>query len=310
MHSSSDISGEIERLAAANPENANTIYSGYFKNIYAKKILGSPPVTRGPNGRTEIHVLTCHKDLLETLWCLKTFYHFSKADWRLVIHDDGSLTSSDIAIYTDHFAHCRIVPRKEADEKLSSAMKNTPFSYKCRFEKFLVLSMKLFDPFFFSEADTILIVDSDVLFFGEPSEVIDCCANNTPCFMDDYQNAYSLQIADLNNIIGTSVINRLNSGLLCYQRNSFDLELVENLMQAVLGNRNFDNTGWIEQTVFALLFTLFDDPPRRLSKNYQISFKTITGDTVCHHYVNDGSRIYFYAQGLRHLALNGFLRKL
>jgi hypothetical protein len=310
MHVCRDMANEIERLANAHPKNANTIYSGYFKNIYLKKILSTPPVTCESNSSSEIHILTCHRDLLETLWCLKTFYHFSKLNLGLVIHDDGTLSPADITIFHNHFVNCRLVRKKEADEKLSSALKNTPFSFRCRFQDFLLLSMKLFDPFFFSGADNILLLDSDVLFFNKPSEVMDCCANSMPCFMDDYQNAYSLLISDLNKVVDKKVIDRFNSGLLCYQRKKIDLETVEKLLKSVLCNKNFDNTGWIEQTIFALLFSLLEDPPIRLSENYQISFKTLTEDTISHHYVNDGSRVNFYIQGLRRLALHGFLEQL
>ena len=67
-----------------------------------RRILISPPVECGDSTDFEVHILTCHRDLLDALWCLKTFCFFSDTRPAIAIHDDGSLAASDFETLLQH----------------------------------------------------------------------------------------------------------------------------------------------------------------------------------------------------------------
>ena len=62
-----------------------------------------------------------------------------------------------------------------------------------------------------------------------------------------------------------------------------------------------------EQTLNAILLSQAN--AARLSSAYQISRTPVTGGTVSHHFVNDGSRPAFYRVGMRRLVCSGFIKK-
>ena len=66
----------------------------YWRDVVRPRILQTRPVTGTTDGTCEIHALTSADDWLNLIWALKSFYHASSRNYRLCIHEDGSLTES------------------------------------------------------------------------------------------------------------------------------------------------------------------------------------------------------------------------
>ncbi len=108
-----------------------------------------------------IRSLVCHRDVDMALACLGSLLRFSHDPLRLVLHDDGSLTSEDIQRLLTGLEGSTIVLRSEADELMNQLLKNHPYSYKYRYEQ--AYSLKLLDIPLLSKGD-IAYCDTDVLF--------------------------------------------------------------------------------------------------------------------------------------------------
>ena len=62
--------------------------------------------------------------------------------------------------------------------------------------------------------------------------------------------------------------------------------------------------------MWAVFVSKYREVFKRLPAQYQISKQPLTGGTISHHYVKDGSRNDFYKKGLKRLKKLRFLRDL
>jgi len=158
-------------------------------------------------------------------------------------------------------------------------------------------ALKLFDPQVYALSDVIVLVDSDILFFQRPAELLCCARRGLPCFNSDYQDAYAVPAEELRRRFNIDVLSKVNAGLSVLRRADYDLDLMEKYFECFSSSTSRVNRH--EQTLNALLLSRAG--AHRLSKAYQISRQRIGAATVSHHFVNDGSRLRFYTSGIKRL---------
>ena len=91
--------------------------------------------------------------------------------WPVVIHDDGTLPVEGRQVFAQMFPTLRIIARAEADAAMAVAL--APYSLLCGSTGPCIRwPRKIFDVPHFAAADRLLILDSDVLFFGKPQEIL------------------------------------------------------------------------------------------------------------------------------------------
>ena len=290
---------------------SNGVIWAYYKGIYARKILRTKPIICDTEGRFELHTLACEKDLMNTLWSLKTFCHFCGIRPRLVIYDDGSLSDTAINIFSAHFMNCQIIRRDRFYRDMEDFLKAYRTSLEYSKIKSFYCALKLFGPMCYTKAEYILYLDADVLFFKKPVEMMKCMENGRPFYMSDYQDAYSYPVELLNKLLKIELAHKINSGLFYIAKRDFagNMDLVESYFKKVSELESSpDSVNRHEQTVAAIILSKAN--AARLDSDYQISKKPVTDKTISHHFVNDGSRTYFYVAGLRRLKSSGFINKL
>ncbi|MCQ9205983.1 MAG: class I SAM-dependent methyltransferase [Omnitrophica bacterium] len=280
----------------------------YYYRIYRKRILCSKPVVCDNASEFEVHIIISENDLLNALWCLKTFYHYSGLRPKLVFHEDGSLSADGIKTFLKHFINCRIIRWKDATKDLKHFLANYKYSKKNRLNEKFFCALKLFDPFYYTSTDKFLCLDSDVLFFKKPNELIGYIKNDKPFFSNDYRSSYSKPASQLNKIFGIDIFPAVNAGLMFMRKELYinNLDFIENYFEK-MEDPQFHDINRHEQTLNALL--LSKCRAIRLNDNYQISKQPITDKTISHHFVKDGSRNDFYKEGLKYLKLNKFLKE-
>jgi len=278
----------------------------YYTEQFPRAIYDSKPVPCGETRGYEVHILTCERDRTIAFWALKSFYHYLGERPPLVVHDDGSLTEESVLLLQEHFPGCTVVraDRADADPRLRESLQSLPLCELWRFRSDFQLAKKLFDFPSFSTEPLIVGIDSDILFFRKPLEILECARASTPFMSSDYQDAYEFDAPGL--------IPRLNSGLFALQRDAFDFTLVETWLEAWVDAtpaRRFQFwKGWLEQTMLACLFSRSGGGRVLDLSRYQISSMLISDDTISQHFVKDGSRSALYHWGLRKLDEAGFLK--
>lgn len=261
---------------------------------------------RYPEAPFSLHMVTCHRHLDMSLWCLKTFIQYSEISPAITIHDDGSLTKSDKCLLRQSLARCAVIDRTDADRRLDRTLAAYPYSRQMRQKRRFYCSLKLFDPWVYSAYDVVVLLDSDILFFRRPNELLERAARGAACFNSDYQSAYAVERDEIWRRLGVKVLDKFNAGLLVLARRDYDLDLVENYFASFFSASTDLNRH--EQTAYAILLSRCG--AHRLSGNYQISKQAIGSETVSHHFVNDGSRLHFSTRGVRTLRRRGFLNQM
>jgi lipopolysaccharide biosynthesis glycosyltransferase len=251
-------------------------------------------------------MVTCHRNVDMAMWCLKSFSYYARESPHITIHDDGTLTAQDKGLLRDHFDRCTVVDKAEADERMDKVLIGHPLCRQMRAKSDFYCALKLFDPAVYALTDVILLIDSDILFFQRPSELLDCVGRGSPCFSSDYQDAYAVPGEELRRHLGIDVLPSVNLGLAVMRRADYDFDFMERYFACFpVPIRDVNRH---EQTLYALLMSTRG--AHRLGSAYQLSRQPINEGTVSHHFVNDGSRVRFSTRGVSALRRSGLFAEI
>jgi hypothetical protein len=279
--------------------------TAYYRDSVRYRILKTKPILNTNDLTCEIHVLTSANDWLNLIWALKSFYYFSQRQYALCIHDDGTLTQENIASLQYHFPNARIIDRKQADEQILPLLSSYPHCLE--FRKTNHLSPKVFDFAAYLESDRLLLLDSDILFFQSPTELLNCIENpdyqiNT--LNADVASAYTVEPEAVRNHLGFDLAERVNSGLGLIHKRSLSFDWIEEF----LGLPDIIGHFWrIEQTIYALCSSRFG--VELLPPAYDVHLEGNINGSPSRHYVGK-IRHLMYSEGIRHLVQNKFLKEL
>lgn len=279
--------------------------TAHYRDTVRYRILDTNPVADTHDRTCEIHALTYEKDWLNLIWALKTFYYYSGRRYALCIHDDGTLTADNRATLQHHFPDARIIDRKTADLRVVETLQNYP---RClEFRKTNHLSPKVFDFREYLESDRMLLLDSDVLFFAEPTALLQRIEDPNYCLNtvnSDTASAYTVEPKLVKAKLDFDVIERFNSGLGLIHKQSMRLDWIEEF----LGLPDVIGHFWrIEQTLYALFSSRYG--VELLPPDYDVHLEGDLGNSPARHYVGK-IRHLMYSEGIRLLVEQNFLKKL
>ncbi len=271
--------------------------AAYFRDIVRPRILDSEPVLADERTIAEIHVLTSDADWLNLIWALKSFYWVSNRKYGLCIHDDGSLGASSKALLRQHFPKARILDRRDSDKQVLATLSMYPRSRD--FRKTNHLSPKVFDFRHHLEADRMLLLDSDILFFSQPTELlrrIEDSQYKLNSVNGDVASAYTVDPKDARQQCNVDLIERYNSGLGVIHRDSMNLDWIEEF----LALPNVLSHFWrIEQTLYALFSSRYG--AELLPEEYDVFLSGELRNQPSRHYVG-AIRHLMYSEGIRKLS--------
>jgi hypothetical protein len=281
------------------------IETAYYRDGVRPQILNSQPIAHTTDSTCEIHVFTCANDWLNLMWTLKTFYHYSKRQYALCIHDDGTLQETDRQTLRHHFPNARLIDRPSADTQVLAELQNYP---RClEFRKSNQLAPKVFDFASYLQSDRMLLLDSDILFFAEPIELlqrIEDSSYSLNTVNGDTASAYTIDPQVVEERLGFEVIDRFNSGLGLIHKASMRLDWIEEFLALpdIIGHF------WrVEQTLYALFSSRFG--AELLPPSYSVHLEGDINGSSCRHYVGK-IRHLMYAEGIQKLTRQSFLRHL
>jgi hypothetical protein len=245
-----------------------------------------------------VHILTGEKDWQLCTWMLASFFHYTEHTWNIVIHDDGTLTEEIRRDLAAMFKTARIIPRAQADATLDAVLKPLPFAYEYR--GMHPLALKIFDMAYYCEAPRFIMLDSDVLFFNHPREIMDWAGSgaNECWFNEDNEEASLLSEKDALEDLSVKLWPRVNSGIALITKEAIDFEFCDR----VLGETSIlKGQLWrVEQTLFAVCASRHGKGGL-LPKTYEVSLnKHAAEDCIARHYVGP-VRARFFGEGMKRL---------
>lgn len=218
-----------------------------------RKVLATTPVRTAPRSLSavEVHTLCYRLDYLPAIWALKTFYRTSGVDFPLVIHVNGQAEQAVFARLQTHFPDATIIPQAEADAAVERRLVDGGFARLLGARRGNPFMLKLTDFPVLSAGATVLGIDSDVLFFTEPRELLNGCYRPGPGYLvqRDPESTYNITPEEAKREFGIRLVGRVNTGILIYPRELPNLAAFERYLAhpgVALPN------GFIEQTLYAL----------------------------------------------------------
>ncbi len=257
--------------------------------------LPSPPATS-----PEVHFLTGRKFWYQTAFCFWSLQRHAGIGLRLVLIDDGTIDSEVRSACERLFPGSRIVSAAECEERLNRLL---PFSRypTLRAQRQSYVHLRKLTDVHLGGPGWKLVLDSDMLFFREPTQLLDWLkAPTAPLHMMDIQNAYGYPDETLSLLAGQPIPPRINVGVLGLRSESIDWEKLEQWCSHLLSL--YGTSYYLEQALCALLLSA-DSPIKLPAKDYLL----MPDETECrepqaclHHYVAESKRGYF-RHAWRHL---------
>ena len=269
------------------------LYTAWQRDVTRWRILKTPPLHGLADSTCEIHVLTCDRDWLDLIWCLKSFFAVCDFRFRVCIHEDGSVPANGIAALQHHFPDARVIRRSKADEIVGRKLRNYPRCQALRNTN--VLSLKVFDFAAFLELDRLLLLDFDVLFFERPTILLERITDPHYVYNSlnrDWGMGYSVDRAVAQSAVEFSFQPYINSGLGLMHQKSYEIKLFEEWL-ALPGILSHPHR--IEQTLVALACSRFGH--QFLPEEYDVQLQRTQPTQIVKHYTGP-IRHLMYREGL------------
>jgi hypothetical protein len=275
------------------------------------RILGTPPIITDPAGRKtaiEVHVLCYERDYLCALWALKSFYHFARVTYPLVIHVQGDGPRRVTARLLRHFPAARVILQSEADGIMEPWLRTRGLVRVLAARQATAFMLKLTDFPVLSESTQLLTLDSDVLFFRCPGELLAAADTPSPVslFQRDPVSTYNISEERALSELGIRLAPKVNTGIMVFPRDSLSLFSCEQY----LGDPDVARpSGWIEQTLHALSASEHGRVAY-LPDSYLISLDANVNleSLVARHYAGPSRPLL--TEGMQELVRRGFLDRL
>jgi len=238
---------------------------------------------------------------------LKSFYRYAGVKYPLVIHLQGQTTSRMIARLNEHFPNAVLIRQAEADANAERWLLERGYLRLLAARRTGIMMMKLIDFIITCRAAHLLAIDSDVIFFRRPDELL--IATREPLgvdlFMHDAASAYNISEDQALSELQINLAPRVNCGIMLLPRDEQRLARCEDyLAHPDVARMN----GLIEQTLHALSASE-EGRVRYLPDSYYISpagANVELGGLVCRHYAG-ASRRLLTDEGMPELIKKGFL---
>ena len=268
-------------------------YTAWQRDVVRWRILKTRPIHGMTDDSCEIHVLTCDRDWVDLIWCLKSFFSVCDIRFRVCIHDDGSVPQNGIAALKQHFPDARLIRRAEADETVKLVLKDYPLCQALRDSN--VLSLKVFDFLTFLESDRLLLLDSDILFFERPTTLLQRIADPQYVYNSlnkDWGMGYSLEPAVAQASLDFRFEPFINAGLGLIHKKSYQIECFEEWLRlpGILSHPHR-----IEQTLVGLASSRFGH--EFLPEDYDVNLQPTQPQETVKHYTGP-IRHLMYREGL------------
>ncbi len=267
-----------------------------------RPLLGKlPSLPSFVENRCELHMLCGHRDVDMGIWASWSIMRFMAGQARLYVHSDGSLTAEDEKFWRGIIGEVIFINRQDSDLKIEQALAaKTTHLYPWRCTNWA--SAQLVDVHFYGDAPNLLILDSDVLTFQPPLEVIEALTGSEREFRWclDLRNAYSGSNEVLREVTGLEMVSKLCAGFLVSPRLDMDdfLALDEQMKRIDADPRLSVGHFWSCQTYYAIIASGLPGS-RPLPETYSNSAGKTTSQQTLRHYVGiPRVRFRYYTEGL------------
>lgn len=266
------------------------------------------PCRQRADSGSEVAYLTGGKYWHQTLFCAWSLLNVSECDLCITIYDDGSLDDKTEALFRRILSGVRVSRREEIESRLDRALPARSFP-TLRLRRLVYPHLRKLTDIHAGHSGSITVLDSDMLFFQRPKELLDWMANPAgACCLSDIISSYGYTDDQLRKLICRPLMDRVNVGVAGLISEEIDWHRLEFWCKSLLNN--YGQSYLLEQALTALLFS--ERPTRVLRASDYIVCPTkahvMSKQGVLHHYVAESKYIY-RRNAWRHAALPQGVRR-
>ncbi len=276
-------------------KNLGNLERAFYERIVMPR-LSTIPSPSEPDLDIDVVCLVSSASWEMAIWAARSLDYFSERCWRHVWIDDGTLSQEIMERALFALPRLRIVSRTLGDDILSNTLARYPACRRAAedhpiFRRALLLSE-------ITHGDRAVSIDSDVLFFARPKEILSWASESEvrARFMYDPITFYFPKRERLSEWYGAPITDHVNGGLVLLPSCWHDFELTEYLLKSFWDEP--DRSWHIEQSILALQMSRLEGDA--LSEEHEVSFHPQRRQfCVARHYVGSGPvRDYFYTEGI------------
>ncbi len=253
-----------------------------------------------------VHFLVSSKTWHAGVLAAISFEFFTQRRWQLFIHEDGSVDDTDRKKIESVLPGAHFISRVLSEEMMKQRLQPYPTCQALRQEHNLFL--KFFDLPSFAPGKRMILLDSDVIFFKKPQEILEWVdTQSQECwYNEDTKEKYCIPRYELEPKMGINFWPRFNSGLVLMPLPAISLSLAERLL--VTFKETAHHPQFFEQTLYALMASAWNEGGA-LPLTYEISWGLLRKPhSICRHYVGDFKHDLLYIEGVTTLFFKIFFR--
>jgi len=253
-----------------------------------------------PVEKVPLHVMTGSDQFAMTKCMLVSFFEKTRRNWKVVLHDDGTLPEDAVRVLGEMGIQAEYVGRSALLDRARQVLADLPLCRRACEET--LLAPKFFGPLIFAGARKMLLIDSDIVFFKEPREILEWVDSDSEnmFFCGDLSDTAKALRAPLRDKLGVRLWESVNSGICCLCPGRFEFGDTEKFLRELDLLQTLDP--WlIEQTLFAIHASA-SGKGGLLPSTYELSYSPACApDCVARHYVGK-VRELFYTEAVPALA--------
>ena len=284
------------------------IFRDYKRASLRKPYLSLGPVAvPGYDPDFSVHMLLCNRDFEMSICALRSFVFFCGKSFEFIIHEDGTLTRDQKEYILKNFPKSEIIAYDRSLNLAKETFGEGSEIYKMRLKG--VMMLKLIDIRLFSKKKKAVVLDSDILFFRKPSEILDAATRfDVPSlFNKDVSPSLMAPKEILESICSKPIPERINAGFSVLYTDAIDFVLIEKWLKDLKDRKVDFIMHRIEQSLITMLCVNHKSGIDYLPETYDVSFEKDVGQSVCKHYVGV-IRHGFELEGLSYLEDKGILK--
>lgn len=208
-------------------------YISYLKVLKGKKEMFNaskslPPIFSHQGG-LNIYFLTGKKYLYQTLFCAFSLVKVSpKETFQFILVDDGSFDDEFISQINSQMPNAKIITKTEIENNLGNRLPKLKYPYLNDKREIYPHIKKLTDIHTLDENPYKLVLDSDMLFWNEPVELINWLKQPNGCiYMLDCVESYGFDTALMQSLCGHEIPRLMNVGAIGIQSSTINWDHLE-----------------------------------------------------------------------------------
>lgn len=276
-------------------------FGGYFN--YRQMLKGSRqmgaavfklPVSMSYPDGLPIYFLTGKKYLHQTLFCINSLTKTSKEKYKFVIVDDGSFTEDNCRLLSAKLPDATFISANQVSKNIAEYLPSDKYPVLNYKRKVYPHLKKLTDIHTIDPVGWKLVLDSDMLFWEEPGEILRWLKKPLqPIHMVDCTESYGYTKNHMEALCGTKLPALLNVGVIGLNSGEINWCNLENWiseLEAIEGTSYY-----LEQALTAMLVAgkesvVLDRNKYRVNPTH-LDFEAKAD--ILHHYVDLSRAIYF-----------------